>query len=291
MKRFRWQISDRGAVGNAVALVLGGTAGAGLLIGGLLGFLGGIDVVDEPAQTAAAATASFYDCPDGVSLGTVTRGDRVFITGQDESGVWIQVRSPLAVSTRAWIRATHVLPDDSIDSFPVLSCRVPVVAMAAPATTTTEAPPTTDTTATTEAPTTTATTAAPPPTNTTVAADTTPPSISNAASSPDTIWEQDGLGITCAPPQTRQSTISAVVTDAGGLANVTATWTDALGAQSVAMSPSGNTYSVVVGPYAAGTWPDGDHLVTVTIRAADGSGNESTTAVNVTVTGIGACFV
>ena len=46
MKRFRWQSTDRGAVGNAVALALGGTAAAGLLIGGLLGFQ--VETAQEP---------------------------------------------------------------------------------------------------------------------------------------------------------------------------------------------------------------------------------------------------
>ena len=294
MKRFTWLSSDRGAAGGTVAVAFGSVAVAGVLFGGLLGVFGGLDLVGEPAQIASAATASYYDCPDGDPLGSVTRGDRVFITARDESGAWVQVRSPGAVSTRAWIRAAHVLPDSSIDEFPVLSCHVPVQAQVATAATTgtTEAP---DTTATTEAPDTTATTAAPPPTNTTVAADTTAPSISNAAAVPDQIWELDGgtFNITCAPPEPRQSTISATVTDSGGVASVTASWSDPLGSHSQAMSASGNSYSFTFGPYAPDTWPFDplDHTVSITVTARDGSGNQSSTTANVTVWSIGECFI
>lgn len=297
MKQLRWSIADRGAVGSTVALLLGGTAAAGLLIGAILGLFGGLDLVGEPAEVAAAVTASYYDCPDGDPLGEVTRGDRVFITARDESGAWVQVRSPMAASTRAWMRASHVLPDSSIDEFPVLPCHVPVVAEVVAAVTTT-IPETTTTTAAEETTTTTApeeTTTTSSTTTTTVAPDTTAPSISNAAAAPGQIWELDGgtFNITCAPPEPRESTISATVTDSGGVATVTASWSDPLGSHSQAMSVSGNTYSFTFGLYAPDTWPFDplDHTVSITVTARDGSGNQSSTIVNVTIWSIGECFI
>jgi hypothetical protein len=65
-----------------LAIVLGGAAGAGLLVGAVLGLTGAAGLVGEPSTLADAAVASYYDCPDGDALGTVTRGDRVFITGR-----------------------------------------------------------------------------------------------------------------------------------------------------------------------------------------------------------------
>ena len=285
MKRFRWQISDRGAVGNAVALVLGGTAGAGLLIGGLLGFLGGIDVVDEPAQTAAAATASFYDCPDGVSLGTVTRGDRVFITGQDDSGVWIQVRSPLAVSTRAWIRATHVLPDNSIDSFPVLSCHVPVEAVAATAVPETTTTSTAEETTTTSSSTTTTTIAPTTTTTTTVAL----PSVSGVSANPAPISESYFGQSTCNsnPGLPSVTTISASVSAPAGVQSVTMSWQVGGLSGSSPMSQSGGQYQASLGPFDAEN-PDvvpqsGSLPITVTVTVIDDLGRSASSQTTVTL--------
>lgn len=289
--------TERGAIRSLIVVVLGGAAGAGLLVGALLGLTGVASLVGEPAVLADAAVASYYDCPEGEALGTVTRGDRVFITGRDASGDWAEIRSPNAPNSRAWMRARQVLPDGETGDLPVFSCNVPVEVIAASVTTTTEA---SETTATTEAPETTQTTAttqAPPPTNTTIAADTMPPAIGQQQASPGTIWEQDGgtFNITCSPPEPRQSNVSAVVTDGGGIAGVTASWNDALGSHNVGMGVSGNTYSTTIGPYPADTWEavsvaPFDHTFTVTITARDTSGNESTTSVGVTAIEIGQCF-
>ncbi len=289
--------SVRGAVGNLLAIVLGGAAAAGLVVGAVLGLTGGASLVGEPTVLADAAVASFYDCPDGEALGTVTRGDRVFITGRDASGDWAEIRSPNAPNSRVWMQARQVLPDGDTSDLPVFGCNVPVEAIAI-STTTTEAPTPTEapeTTQTTDAPPettgTTGTTAAPPTTGTTAPPpDTTPPSISNAAAGPTQIWEEDGLAITCPGGTPRQSAVSAGVTDAGGVASVTANWNDPLGDHNIAMSAAGDAYSTTVGPYAAGTWPDGNSSVSVEILAIDGSGNQSTSLVEFAIWSIGQCF-
>lgn len=297
---------ERGAIGNIIAVVLGGSAAAGLIVGALLGVTGTASLVGEPATLADAAVASYYDCPDGAALGTVTRGDRVLITGRDASGDWAEIRSPLALNSRVWMRAAQVLPDGDTADLPVFSCNVPVEVIAATVTTTTEAPDTTtetteatattQTTGTTQATATTQTTATTQATATTGTtappADTTPPLISNPAASPVQIWEQDGLGISCPGGTPRQSIVSATVTDAGGVASVTASWNDPLGSHNVAMSVSGSTYSTTIGPYAAGTWPDGSNSsLPVTILAVDGSGIQSSSLAGFAIWSIAQCFV
>ena len=262
---FRLLHHDRGAAENFVALLIGGASVAGLAIGGLFGFLGGADLVGEPVQVASAATASFYDCPDGDRVGTVTRGDRVFITGRDDSGSWVQVRSPAGVSARAWIRAAHVLPDASIDSFPVLNCHVPVQAqVVAPATetTTTEAPPTTDTTAA-PAPTTVTTAApAPPP----------PPSVNGLSADPTPIWEKyPGFPGTC--PGDGVANVTATVSAPAGVQSVTFAWSGFGQSGSGGMTSGGGSYMASIGPFDAndpsGVPQSSSATVTVTVNVTD----------------------
>ena len=117
--------SSRGA-GNPAVLLLVGALTTGALVGGLLGLLEGLDLVGEPAHLATAATASYYDCPDSRATGSVTRGDRVFITGRDDSGYWMEIRSPASVQSRVWMRAGHVLADSEPVDLPVHSCLLAV---------------------------------------------------------------------------------------------------------------------------------------------------------------------
>jgi hypothetical protein len=292
--RSRSRFGVRGEASIPLALVLGGSAVAGLVLGGLLGFFGLLDLTAEPELAATAATATYYDCPNGAASGRVTRGDRVYITGRDADGSWIQVRDPRSVQARVWLRAAHVLPDEAIDGLPVLSCGLPVTAFVEIPDTTTSS--TQATTTTTEAATTTAaTTTTTQVTTTAPPADTTGPAIGNAAATPTQIWESDGSGISCPTNTPRQATISAAVSDPGGVAAVTASWTDPGGNRSVGMTGSAGIYSVTIGPYVAGVWdPSGqspyDHVVVVTITARDAAGNTSATTVQFTVIEIWQCF-
>ena len=281
--------SDTGAGNPAVLLLLGALA-AGGLVGGVLGAVGGLDLVGEPAHLATAATASYYDCPDGRAAGSVTRGDRVFITGRDESGGWVEIRSPASVQSRVWMRVDHVLADSEPVDLPVHSCLLVVEVIAE--STTTIVPVTVPTSTTTTATTTTSTTTT---TTTTVAADTTPPSISTPGVTPNPIWEQDYPGIACPPNTPRQATVSTTVTDSGGVASVTASWVvPGLGTVTKTMSGGGSARTVLFGPYPAQTWPENSPsyqiVVTITIRATDSFSNVATRTTTITVTNIAQCF-
>ncbi len=290
--------SDRGAVANLLAIVLGGAAG--VIVGGALGFFGGGEAPAGGILSLDGVPA--YACPGDGEVATLYRGDRILITGR--SGDWLAVRNVRGTNERVFIHTDYVTPDAELSGLPEQNCDDSGVLTLASVetTTTTEAP---ETTAITEAPDTTATTEAPPPTTGTTAAppttgttapppDTTPPSISNAAASPTQIWEQDGgvFNITCSPPEPRQSSVSANVTDTGGVASVTANWTDPLGGHNVTMNASGSTYSTTIGPYPADTWPIDplNHTLSVTILAIDGSGNQSTSLVQFAIWSIGQCF-
>ncbi len=282
--------SDRGEAGNIIAMLLGGAAAGGLLLGALLGLFGGLDLVGEPARVASAATASYYDCPDGDPLGTVTRGDRVFITARDESGAWVQVRSPRAVSARAWMRSIHVLPDSAIDDFPVLSCAVPVTAVVAlptttvaETTTTTEAPEETTTTSTSSTTTTSTTT-----TTTTVAL----PSVGGVSANPAPIWETYFVNfgqLTCNlnPGQPSQSTVSASVSAAAGVQSVTMSWQVDGVSGSTAMSQSGGQWQATLGPFDAenpNVVPQNGSLpISVTVTVIDGLGRSTSGQTTVTL--------
>jgi hypothetical protein len=267
-------------------------------------FTGTVDLLGEPTTVASGAAAPYHQCPGGEQLADFHRGDRVFAPGVDASGEWVEVRSPVDMAARVWVEARFVTGDGPLDDLPVTDCLVPVAISAAAESTTTStteaagdtttSSTTTETTTGTTAPPATGTTS-PPATGTTAPPDSTGPSIAGAAANPVSIWEEDGLGITCPGGTARQATISATVTDPSGVATVTAGWSDPGGSQNVAMSASGGVYSTTLGPYAAGAWDPAstdpyDHVVNVTITARDGVGNESTAVVVVTVFEIGQCF-
>lgn len=268
---------DEGAAGNLVALVLGGAAIAGLVLGTALGLFGGIDFVSEPARVAGAATASYYDCPDGAALGTVTRGDRVYITARDESGSWLQIRSPRAVEGRAWVRSSHVLPDDSVATLPVVSCQVPVAAGVETTVTSTTTTTTIDATTTTTSTTSTTTTTLAPPT------------VGSVTSSEDPIWESYEGEETCnaSPALPSLTTISAPVTAPSGVQGVTLLWSVGDESGSINMSLSSGQYRAILGPFDAedpNVVPqDGSLPVTVTVRVTDSDGRIATRQIEITL--------
>ena len=276
--------SDRGAIGNLLVVVLGGAAGAGLLVGAVLGLTGAASLVSEPSTLADAAVASYYDCPDGEALGTVTRGDRVFITGRDASGDWAEIRSPDAPNSRVWMRARQVLPDGETDDLPVFSCNVPVEEIAVAVTT---IPEEASTTTVGESTTTTSSTTSTTTTTTTVAATTTttlpPPSVNNISENPDPIWEQYSVGgYSCSQPPT--STIAASVSAAAGVQSVTMSWTSAHGNGSQPMSNSGGTYNATLGPFeAAGSENGAPDTVSITVSVIDNQGRQATGQATVTL--------
>ena len=292
-------------------VIIGGAVLAGALLGGAFGFFGNGGSASATATLDAVPVSA---CPGGTEVGMLYRGDRVLAIGR--SGEWLAVRNVRGQLESVFVRTEHVDPDEILTGLPEVGCdesgslTVSTTAITPDATTTT-APTETTTTLladTTTVPENTTTTTVPPttstvqPTTTTVqpttttAPDTTPPLIGQPGASQNEIWEQNGLGISCAPNTPRQSTVSAFITDAVGVTEVKASWTDPDGNHNVTMSKSGNTYSIAVGPYVAGAWENPslapyDHTMTVKITAKDAAGNQSTVNVNVKVWEIGVCFV
>ena len=139
-------------------------------------------------------------------------------------------------------------------------------------------------------------TTAPPttqaPTTVTTPPDTDPPVLANAAADPTEIYELDSETLSCPPGTARTATISVFVTDANsGVSSVTASWTTAAGAESVAMTGSGGTYEAEFGPFTYLTAPDnGEVDVTIVITAVDADGNEAKTSLVVRLHSLAKCF-
>lgn len=268
---------DDGAVTLPV-LVFASALGGGLLVGAVLGGIGVIDLVDDPAPAAVAASAPYYDCPGGTAAGTVHRGDRIFLTGRDASGAWVEFRSPANLALPAWLPATDVLPDGDTTGLAERSCLVAVVAIGETDVTTTIAPP--DTVPSTTVPDTTTTT------TTTLAG----PSVGSVSASADPIWEaypgdtENCLGGAGQPVRT---TISAPVTAPAGIQSVTLLWSVNGATGSAPMGLSGGSYRATLGPFGAedpNVVPqDQTATISVTVRVTDGQGRTATAGRSITL--------
>lgn len=287
---------------KAVRMLVAAAAAAGVVAGGTLGLFG-VGASDPVAASLSLDAVPAYLCPGEGVVGSLHRGDRVLVTGR--SGDWLAVRNVRGGGERVFVAAAAVVPDADLTGLPEQDCAEAGTAAAGAATTTTTEPgATTTTTTSTTTPGSTTTTG---PTTTTVAAttttapattptapDTTDPVIQQSSASPSEIWEQDAPNLKC-DDKPRQSTISAIVSDDRGVDSVTAAWTDPDGSHTAPMSSVGDTYSITVGPYAAGDWDPAsldpyDHDVTVTITARDEAGNSAAAAVVLTVWEVGECF-
>lgn len=176
-----------------VGLAAAAATAAGVT-GLVLGVSGAVSFGGDPVGAAVPeGGVTYFACPTTGAVGELHHGDRVYLTGQDESGDWVQVRSPQASTSRVWIRGEFVDPDEQVD-LPVATCSSDVgelvladgTAAAVTTTTTTTEPvdeepdepeDTTTTTAgpssTTTAPTAATTTTTAPATTTTTAPSTT----------------------------------------------------------------------------------------------------------------------
>ena len=324
---------DDGLTQVALVALLFSVALAGAAVGVGARALFDDEGVESSAAAARAVSVLAYGCPGGEPIAEMRGGDRLFLTARygDDDG-WLRTRDPRPPHVAWWILASAVDPDAPTSALPEAACgeELPdeagingtVESTEDPATTTTAfddtttsatqpttttttlagtTTPTTPGTTTPTTPGTTTPTASDPTTTTapgatsTTAPDTTPPTIGSESATPDAIWEQDGLGISCLPGTNRQSTISAIVTDNFVVMSVTASWVDPNGNQTVPMSSVGSSYTTTFGPYLAGEWDPFDdldsHSVTITITARDAAGNKSSTTVSVTVWEIGDCFI
>ena len=118
--------------------LLAGLGAVGLVAGGALGFTvlksedentSGVGAVVEAQQY------SLYVCPGGALDGIAYPGDRVYVTGRDESGGWLEIRDPRNQGNVRWIPAGAADPDTVVD-VPVHDCNEPIELIAEGATTT-----------------------------------------------------------------------------------------------------------------------------------------------------------
>ncbi len=271
--------AESGAVATSL-LVLAAALGSGLVVGGALAATGVLDVLGDPAPIASYDQASYYDCPSGSVVGRFARGDRVFVTGRDAGGGWVEVRDPFDAAGRVWMRAAHVTPDALVD-LPVEAC-----AVSADTATTTTAAPAGDSTTTSSS-----TTLAPSgdsTTPTTVAL----PSVGVVSTTADPIWEgyaaDEGPGTcTSIAGQPIKTVISAAVSASAGVQSVLMEWSVGGVSGSIAMTESGGSYRATLGRFDAespNVVPQGEtRTITVTVRVIDELGRGATAVRTVTL--------
>lgn len=103
-----------------IALGIGGAVAAGALGVGL-GYSGAVFGGSRGAASLASGALTYYSCPATDAGGQFHHGDRVLVTGLDESGEWLQVRNPDNLDDRVWVLREYVDPDDELD-LPVAGC-------------------------------------------------------------------------------------------------------------------------------------------------------------------------
>lgn len=303
------RVVSRGKRIRLMRRLLAAAAVGGIAVAGVAGYAMAasdtIDVLGEGTAQVPDATAAYYACPDEAAIGELHRGDRVFITGQTEDGSWLEVRSPIDLLDRAWVQASIVTPDASVD-LPVVECGLTDEELAlatgevvVDTTTTTSTSTSTtvvgETTTTTAA--TTTTTAEPqsepnvppttpptvPPTNpqtpptvpSTTAAPAPAPTLGTISRSETTIWE-DWASVCASRDHT--SLISVPVQNA---TSVTLQWNVGPQPRSKPMSVQGGVASAHLGPFDE-TAVDDPTVVTVTVRAV-GAGGQTTRQTTVTL--------
>lgn len=107
-------------------LTIAGVVAAGATAVGIAGYAAGasgtLDVLGEGTVQAPFTAAPLYACPDGEPVADLHRGDRVFLTGRDDDGAWVELRSPFDGDDRMWLPAEHVAADDTVEDLPVRDC-------------------------------------------------------------------------------------------------------------------------------------------------------------------------
>lgn len=323
-------VASQAAAGPRPSLrLIGGLGAAGVIVGGVIGF-----TALKPAESAGATTVivetqrySLYDCPDGGLRGTALPGDRVYVTGRNEAGNWLELRDPRNQSNRAWVPAGAVDPDAVVD-VPVVQCNPAVELMASVATssttvvettTTTAIPETTTTIAPNAVPTTVPVTTkptvpatAPPTVQPTVppavkptvpptAPPTAPPTVPPTAPPtlpPDT--QKPTLGKAAATQakiydsswSANCASISVITVSAAdniGVTSVQGTWSKVAGSPRQFVKGAGTTWTMTFGPFS-GLASGFNQAIQISIVARDAAGNASTAA-NVTITLSGECLI
>ncbi len=255
-----------------LAMIVGGVVAA--LVGGVaLGATGAVDLLADGPEISAGDVV-YFRCPGEGPLDDLHGGDRVLATGRDDSGDWVEVRSPLDPDVRVWVAVDAVEPDDSFDELPTVTCSWTEPEGAAPsATTGPDTPPSTEPPAP-GAPTTTGTAS---PTETTPGApgppttppDTSDPFVGGIVAEPRDIWE-----IGCIDPT---AVVRATVSDdRDATPTVTLEWQVGTATGSTLMRQDGDLFNAEVGPFPPGTIADpsiSSLPVRLIVTARDDAGN------------------
>src|SRR5690606_40707063 len=106
-------------------VVTGLLASRAVAAGVWLGYNGVWPVGSTAGATNAGGGRPYYLCPATAEAGEVHDGDRVLVTGVDESGNWLEIRDPERVEARVWVQREYVDPDRDID-VPVAPCSLEV---------------------------------------------------------------------------------------------------------------------------------------------------------------------
>jgi len=261
------------------SIVIGGAAiGIGLERAELFSPIG------EPQAAAGFNEVSYSLCPGVSELGTFHGGDRVFITGINDDGAWLEVRAPFDTDARVWVETDQIIEDSSLEDLPLVDCDLAVATgpEVSDTTTTTTAEPSTTTvgsTTTIAAPPTTDTTEAPPTTETTEPPPPPPPSddegprIDFFQADEDEIWED---GPSCAGQQMTVQ-VGGVVVDDGS--DVDAVWIDWEVGLSFGTAPAlelaAHVYFAEIGPFPDSTITGADASISLSLFAYDIHQNES----------------
>lgn len=269
LRESRERLHDRGAAPVGLLAVLG-VALAGGAVGVVLQRSGAVDPLGEDTVVAAYAEASYFDCPSGSAQGVFVRGDRVYLVGRDESGGWVQVRSPRDTDQRVWIAADQVSQDAVVD-LPVETCAIEV-----------EPGETSTTTVVTES--------TVPVNETTTVPGPAGPSVGSVQASPGTIAEAYTGDVSCsATGDPSRSTITASVSAPGGVQSVVMSWSVGSVSGSTAMSLSGGSYRATLGTFSADNPSPvpsgaGNTLpITVTVKVTDNQGRTASRGTTVTL--------
>ncbi len=282
--------AGRGKRPGLKAAALAAAAVVGAVAGGIAGAAGWVDLAGDESRRPGPATVAIYACPGEQPTGTLHRGDRVFATGVDGSGEWLQVRDPFNLDARVWLQAELVVPDESFDDLPVASsrCKTPRAAPSA-----TAKPPATHGATDTASPapvstaTTPAITAAASPTQTppgtpqptpTPVPDTSGPAMTGLAADPASIRE-DTDGSSCSPAWPRITTVSVNVSDPSGVKDVTVSWAyEAVSGAEKLTAGAGTSYSTDLSFIVSQT-----RDIVLTVKARDFLGNSTTQTTTVNV--------
>lgn len=270
-------------------------AGVGVWLGasGTISLVGDRAGAEAPVLPTSSGTVSYVACPGEQPIGELRSGDRVFLTGRDASGEWVEVRAPEDVAIPVWVRAEVVDPDGDAD-LPEVDCELTEAALGA--TTTTTAPdeesvpdetttttvaedeepgdgePTPTTAPTTAPPVTTPTSQPGPPPPTSTTQPPPPPVIGTINRSHTEIYEAD-------PPGSCYSALNAPVSALVSAAipnatSATLSWSIDGQPGSTSMQRSGSTFSARFGEFGPST-VNSTVTVTVTVTATGPGGTDT----------------